>query len=405
MFSFLKRNRTPEEFLAHMLDKLENMAEHKKLAFVEKNIVAIKDAMMKDPQAVPHYQGRMIEAPEFSVETMEWSLGYLEWYSPLLFAMDDENDALDLQKLSPAATYFIKETKHNLQLAFAELFKLYPMFAIINARPSGLLRKDIVRAMEDLAYRPDPYLYFDCYDAIGGIDREEGEPSIAGRLVHATTAALRRLLDKDPQALLFPLAFERASGYRYRNRKENYLSYLPEGIHRQRFITDHMATIAAETRAIAQDANNEHLQDVNNICEAFPEETRPEQLTALKNLMLSERVKTCFRLAASDDRSQLSDMVLALDREKTKFARIYSCYKDEPFTPAFELLCLTNPSAPPTAEDKDLGADSKHLWMIRESDDILAAAFSKASLAGYLTVQTRFSVKEMRVHLNHFDHF
>ncbi len=198
MFSFFKKKKTPDEFLSDMPKKLENMEDHSKWSFVEQKIAGIKDALANVSEIVNHHHGSMYSIPDDTLETEEWSRGYLDWYFPLLEAMEDDGSPLDVKKLSPAAEFFVGQTKEDLKRAFAELFAINPVIAMQSIHPAELLEREVIREMEKLAHHTNTRLYFDCYDAIGTFS--EGEEAGADRtsrlLAHGTIHALQHLLRK-----------------------------------------------------------------------------------------------------------------------------------------------------------------------------------------------------------------
>lgn len=379
MFDFWKP-KTPEIFLSNKVSKLEDLPDHKKLRFLEKHLIAIRRAMENDPFPVN-------EQNEDVPETMEWTLGYLYWHGKVFDSLHDEDDmTLNTRILSPAAEYFYEETKADAIAAFHALFQIDPVSAIGHLAPAMLFKHEIAGAMESLAHHDNPKLYFDCFDVIDYSDDVTDTAALSQRLIHATSEALANLLGRQPATFLAPINKKHA----FSTQLETYLSYLPEGVHRQRFIMDNMDTIDTAVRGIAVRAHDNYFEGINDLCYAFTDDMRPAQLTAVKNLLLSERVKLCFEVAAIGARHALTSLVDVLDGEPTDLAAVYSHYADESFVPAYELLRLTNPSASATTDDKDAGADSKYLWMVKKADSVIAASFAKATVSAYLKSQAEY---------------
>lgn len=387
MFNFWKP-KPPMEFLANVLGKLDGMSDHKKLGYIQKNIVAIVAAMEKDPQPISDF----FEDIDNTTPAAEYAKGYLDWHYDILAALCDEDDNdWNTSALSPAAQFFLNETKADAEFSFQQIFQINPVVAIKNLAPAMLYKTTILRAMDGLLTHENPQLFFDCLDAIDYSDDIADISSMSLRLLHTSYEVLGNLMDKDAQMVIFPAAHAGAD----MGSRMDYLFYLPGGVYRQRFITEYMSQIDTAVRKVAKDVSDDHLRDFNEVCYSFPEETRPSQLTELKNLLLSERVKTCFRMAAENGIRGLSQPVLALDGEKSEYVKIYSHYDEEPFTPVYECIRLTNPSALDDIDDSDEGADAKYLWMIRKSDRVLVAAFSKAGIIRYINSQTEFTAKEL----------
>lgn len=389
MFSLLKP-KDPQKFLIDTLHKLKTMPDDKKLAFIEKNLEKIEDAMKKIAVPVSHSEDR-----KNSQETEEWSRGYLNWYRPFIMALNKKDIPIDSSTLSPAASYFLEKTKSTALLAFRELLKLNPVIAFRSFQPAEIFNNEVVQAMEQLVDHENPSLYFKCFNEVYHHypwNHFADTPDLADlnhSLAYQTERALERLLDKNPDAVLFPHTQDK-DVFPY---NETYFSYLPDKRNKQRFIEHNINKIVKAVCAIAEGASNQHMKEFGVICNSFSEEERPHELTYLKNLLLSERVKSCFRIAASQDYSKLDQAVQGLNGAKTDMVTITPSEKTKSEIPAYELIRLTNPSH--DVKNGDAGADSKHLWMIRKSGTILAAAFSKEGIGKYLEVQTQVKPDEL----------
>lgn len=394
MSGFLKQilkdclNPAPHKLLTKMANALEDMDDGGKQRFLESNIWKIKDAMLKTGL----YQSDDINSSENALSTHDGALEYLDWHQTLLATLHDDDDApLDTSRLSGAAEYFMVETKADVKSAFKTLFDLHPETALSNLPPAALFREEILEAMATVVKDDYPQLYFDCYDAIDFKgDQSQNVRTLTQNLIHLTDAALSNLLEKDPDLLLFPSTqFINSS-----TMEKGYLFYLPHDINRQNFIADNIDKITKVFREIAPNADDAYLDDFKTIYSVFSDENRPSQLETLKKLLISERVKICFRIAASDNRHPLTQKVKALNLENSDLVHIQPIYEtDQGTNHVCELLCLTHPLA--LTDGKEDGEKLGNLWMLRKSDEILVAAFSKADISGYLKIQTQYPPNEL----------
>lgn len=388
IFNFWKP-KPPVEFLSDMVARLDHKADDKKLGYLRKHMIAIRQAMEQDPLPVVRHDAPVTEFEEDASETMEWSLGYLSWRADIAEALHHEDNYIfDSECMSPAAEYFLQQTKEDAVIAFQVLFAANPVVAIKNLSPAILFRKTIIDALQSVAHDDNPHLYFACYDAINYWDDVADLTEMKNNIVSLTYEALANMLEKDPRALLFP----KVAGSKASCELGDYFACLPDYKHRQYFIQDNYTKIDQKIRDLG----------------AEPREMSP----ILKELLeIDNKLTNCFRLAADPAHPDLSEAVLDLGFSQSDNIRIYSSYRFEfdeekkgviltakyvpdPFIPAYEFICLTNPLADAAAPDQDMGADSKYLWMLRKNDQILASAFTKAGVTAYLESQTQYIVGE-----------
>ena len=388
MVAFWKK-KTPAEILANIAVKLDHMADHKKLSFLKSNIPVIRTAMENDPLPVPHIRAAATINSNIVVETMEKGHGYLFWHAEILDTLhDDDAISVDPANLSPAAQYFLDETRYDSIVFFHQIFALNPLLGLQKLGPTELFEKEIIGALSSLTDDENPHLYFSCYNQIE-VSHERYALGFHQRLTETTATALHNMLLRDPKALLFPYSGQSDQTHV----GESYLNYLPDGLPRERFIATHAEKIDAEMYA--------HL--------ATLPESQMDNFLLDQKIIMTERVKMCFHAAANGDQIALDTLLASLDGNRADYKEMYSHYvglpvlaedrkhlfpepfNPDPFTPLFEMICLTNPSASTTAEDKHDGAHSKHLWMIRRKGTVLSTSFTKAGMADYLKDQKELS--------------
>ena len=96
--------------------------------------------------------------------------------------------------------------------------------------------------------------------------------------------------------------------------------------------------------------------------------------------MVAQQVKLCFLAAAGNDDRKVNQALKDVVGHQ-KFAETFSLQTGKKNKlGAYEILRLTNPSAPLNLEDQDNGVDSKYLWVLKKPKKVLATAFSKAGL-------------------------
>lgn len=387
MFGFWKKSSV--ELLGDIESGLDAMPDHAKLSFIERHLPKIKKAMQDDPLPVAHDHGFHSAFDENITETMETAFGYLEWHYKILETLRDEDESVwDMDNLSPAAKYFFEETEADAITAFHRIFMLNPLVAIRNLAPAPLFKKTILDAMDSLTSHRNPHLYFACYDAIDYGDENADTSCMKQRLIDATLRALENMLYKEPEALLFPHsgAFARPTTCK------TFLFYLPEGAAREVFLATHAEKIDAEFDAYAETMG----------------ESQIDSYLLDQKIILTERIKMCFHAAATGDQTELDRLMTSLDGKQSDHVVMYSHYvglpilaedkkhlipepfNPDPFTPVYEMIRLTNPSAAENAQDKQDKYDgiySKYLWMIRRGDTVLSTSFSKAGMADYLRDQ------------------
>lgn len=381
-FLFKPKN-APEDLLFHVLDKIKDKDEEKKLKFIRKHMPEIQAALVQVAEQVSPSKGKQSEKKGHPC-------GYLGWYMRLLNQLNGTDEVIETSTLSLAASYFVEETKATAQSEFTKLLAINPAIAFKTIQRAGIFKDEILKAMETIAKGENPEFYFECYDALYSdypVKHSADTPDsahISWSLAYLTEIALGNMLGNGQNTVLFPLSAKKENPD-----AKNYLSYLRDERNMARFAIENIDKIGAVIRSVAVGASDELLCDVDNLSQAVTDKHLQSRLAGFRNIMLSERVKMCFRLAASDERHTISHPVLALKNRESPFVKIFTFSGANDSGLAFEVLCLANPVATAT-KDADHGIHSKYLWMLTSSDNTLAAAFSKAGLQKYLQTQAQF---------------
>lgn len=386
------RRDTPQDVLSHALKKLGKKAsDKKKLDYLEKHITQIQNALEQVTEDVPQPKSKH-KTPE-STEAKEKPLIQLNWYTALVSAIIGNSNVTKPLPPSSALDYFIEKTKPNAQQASKALFAPNPVAAFKTALHTGIFQKEIIAAMQALIDAEEPHLFIECHDALNAHypskkDKETDDNAhIFLSLAYMSEMALGQMLDENPNAVLFPRAQKKTNPDAV-----NYLSYLPEQRHFERFVMYNIDKIDMAVRAVAKDANGELISDMNDLCAADLKGEYALRLAALKTLMQPQQVKMCFCLAAGKDKTQLKEALLNLGGHATDLVKIYPLQSGKKDKPSYEILHLTNPS--------DNG-DPKELWALRKPKKVLVVAFSDAALLKNLKCYAQgLNIKDIKAALS-----